>query len=176
MSTEIQSSQRLHLGAAFYPEHWPEERWPEDIRLMREAGLTVARLAEFAWSTLEPAAGQFDFDWLERVITMLAEADLVSVLGTPTAAPPAWLVQGHPDMMAVEESGRRVQFGNRCHYCVNSPEFHAATQRVVSAMAQRFGGNPHVIGWQFDNEYGRVCFCERCQELFQRYLVEVRFA
>jgi beta-galactosidase GanA len=48
--------------------------------------------------------------------------------------------------MAVDESGGRVQFGNRCHYCVNSPEFHAATRRIVSAMAERFGNNPHVIG------------------------------
>ena len=39
----------LYLGAAYYPEHWPEERWPEDIHLMQEAGLTVVRMAEFAW-------------------------------------------------------------------------------------------------------------------------------
>ena len=166
------SSARLHLGAAYYPEHWPEELWPEDIRLMREAGLTVARLAEFAWSTLEPVEGEFHFDWLERAISALADAGIVSVLGTPTAAPPAWLVQQHPDLMAVDESGRRVQFGNRCHYCVNSPEFHATTQRIVGAMAERFGSNPHVIGWQLDNEYNRVCCCDRCRRLFQRYLAE----
>jgi len=116
---------RLHLGAAYYPEHWPEDRWPEDVRLMREAGLTVARMAEFAWSTLEPAEGEFHFDWLERAISLLASAGIVSVVGTPTAAPPAWLVHQHPDMLAVDERGRRVQFGNRCHYCVNAPEFHA---------------------------------------------------
>jgi beta-galactosidase len=172
MSLSPPVSERLHLGVAYYPEHWPEERWPEDIRLMREAGLTVARLAEFAWSTLEPAEGAFDFDWLERVISMLTEAGIVSVLGTPTAAPPAWLVQLHPDLMAVDENGRRVQFGNRCHYCVNSPEFHAATRRIVEAMAERFGPNPHVIGWQLDNEYSRVCYCERCRSLFQQHLAD----
>jgi len=163
---------RLHLGAAYYPEHWPEDRWPEDIRLMREAGMTVARMAEFAWSTLEPAESEFNFDWLDRAISALADADIVSVLGTPTAAPPAWLVQQHPDLMAVDESGRRVQFGNRCHYCVNSPEFHAAAGRIVGAMAERWGDNPHVIGWQLDNEYHRVCYCDRCRGLFQRYLAE----
>ena len=68
------SSSRLHLGTAYYPDHWPEDRWPEEIRLMREAGLTVARLAEFAWSTLEPVEGEFHFDWLDRAILMLAEA------------------------------------------------------------------------------------------------------
>ena len=164
------SSPRLHLGAAYYPEHWPEERWPEDIRLMLRAGLTVVRMAEFAWSTLEPSAGEFELDWLERVIGLLAAEGIASVLGTPTATPPAWLVQQHPDLLAVDESGRRVQFGNRCHYCVNSPEFHTATKRIVEAMAKRFGKNPRVIGWQIDNEYNRVCYCERCRGLFQQYL------
>jgi beta-galactosidase len=160
----------LHLGAAYYPEHWPEERWLEDIRLMREAGMTVVRMAEFAWSTLEPAESEFNFAWLDRAIAALADADIVSVLGTPTAAPPAWLVRQYPDLVAVDESGRRVQFGNRCHYCVNSPEFHAATRRIVGAMAEHFGGNPHVIGWQLDNEYHRVCHCGRCRAFFQDYL------
>src|SRR4029079_14535790 len=158
---------RMHIGSAYYPEHWDESHWENDIRLMKEAGFTVARLAEFAWSTLEPAAGEFHFDWLEKAIAQLAAAGIVSVLGTPTAAPPAWLVQQHPDLLAVDESGRRVQFGNRCHYCVNSPEFHIATQRIVEAMAKRFGKNAYVIGWQIDNEYNRVCYCERCQGLFQ---------
>src|SRR3990172_6229589 len=83
---------RLHLGAAYYPEHWPEERWPEDIRLMQEAGLTVVRLGEFAWSTFEPAGGDYQFEWMERAVQMLADAGLQVVMGTPTAAPPAWLV------------------------------------------------------------------------------------
>lgn len=123
--------QKLHFGATYYPEHWPEERWLEDIRLMREAGLTVVRMAEFAWSTMEPGTGKFNFDWLDRAIELLAGEGIATVLGTPTAAPPAWLVQKYPDLLAVDENGRRVQFGNRCHYCVNSPEFHAATQRIV---------------------------------------------
>jgi beta-galactosidase len=169
-NVRLPGASRVHLGAAYYPEHWPEDRWTKDIQLMREAGLTVVRLAEFAWSTLEPAEGEFHLDWLDRAISAFASADIASVLGTPTAAPPAWLVQRHPDLLAVDESDRRVQFGNRCHYCVNSPEMHAATRRIVGAMAERFGSNPHVIGWQIDNEYNRVCTCDRCQSLFQRYL------
>lgn len=164
------SNKRIHIGSSYYPEHWDESHWANDIRLMKEAGFTVARMAEFAWSTMEPVSGEFRFDWLEKAIAQLADAGLVTVLGTPTAAPPAWLIQQHPDMLAVDENGRRVQFGNRCHYCVNSPEFHEATRRIVAAMGERFGKNPHIIGWQLDNEYNRVCHCERCQKLFQGYL------
>ena len=160
----------IHIGSSYYPEHWDGSYWAKDIRLMKEAGFTVARMAEFAWSTMEPAAGEFNFDWLGYAIAQLAAAGIGSVLGTPTAAPPAWLVQQHPDMLAVDENGQRVQFGNRCHYCVNSPEFHFATRRIVSAMAECFGKNPHVIGWQLDNEYNRICYCERCQKLFRQFL------
>ena len=63
---------RLHIGAAYYPEHWTEECWAEDIRLMREAGFSVVRLAEFAWSSMEPAEGQFNFDLLERASNDIA--------------------------------------------------------------------------------------------------------
>ncbi|MBN1812722.1 MAG: beta-galactosidase, partial [Anaerolineae bacterium] len=171
-SPNVPPASRLHLGAAYYPEHWPEERWPEDIRLMQEAGFTVARMGEFAWSIFEPAEGEFHFDWLDRAIDLLAEAGIVSVLGTPTAAPPAWLTHAHPETLAVDEHGRRVQHGNRCHYCVNSAEYHDATRRIVAALAEHFGSNPHVIGWQIDNEFNRTCTCDQCRARFQAYLAK----
>jgi beta-galactosidase len=139
---------------------------------MKEANITVIRLAEFAWSSMEPAEGQFRFEWLEKAIAMLAEAGIDTVLGTPTAAPPAWLIQQYPAILAVEETGRTAQFGNRCHYCVNAPEFHAASRRIARAMAERFGNSPHVIGWQIDNEYNRVCYCDHCKTKFQAFLRE----
>ena len=61
----------MYLGAAWYPEHWSEDRWAEDARLMREAGFNVCRIAEFAWSSLEPAEGHYEFGWLERAVALL---------------------------------------------------------------------------------------------------------
>lgn len=170
MSDLNNRTQPLYIGTAYYPEHWPEERWTEDVRLMREAEFNVARVGEFAWSTFEPAAGEFHFEWMDRAITLLAVNGIKTVMGTPTAAPPAWLVQQHPKILATDEDGRQVQFGNRCHYCVNSPEMHAATKRLVSAMAEHFGPNANIIGWQIDNEFNRVCYCSRCTKAFQKYL------
>jgi beta-galactosidase len=165
---------KLHLGAAYYPEHWPEDRWTEDIRLMKEAGLTVARMGEFAWSTFESTENEFEFDWLDLAIDQLAENGIVTVLGTPTAAPPAWLTQTYPNTLAVDENGRRYEHGRRVHYCVNSPEYHERTRSIVSKMAEHYGGNPKVIGWQIDNEFGTVCYCDTCRAAFQQYL-EVRY-
>ncbi len=167
-----QLNQKLYFGAAYYPEQWPEERWSEDILLMQAAGINVVRMGEFAWSTMEPTAGKFNFSWLEQAIDKLAAAGIVSVLGTPTAAPPAWMVDLHPDILAENENGQRVQFGNRCHYCVNSLEFHDSAFQIVQAMGGHFGSNPSVIGWQIDNEYNRICYCDRCKSLFQQFLAD----
>jgi len=76
----------MRFGADYYPEHWPRERWETDARLMAEAGLEVVRLAEFAWSRLEPEQGRFDFAWLDEALQVLGRAGLKAVLGTPSAA------------------------------------------------------------------------------------------
>lgn len=172
MSTQSPSRKVLHIGAAYYPEHWKSEQWLNDIRLMQELGISVVRMGEFAWSSLEPSAGNFQFEWLDQAISLLALHNIRTVLGTPTAAPPAWLVSEHPEILATNEEGKKVQFGNRCHYCVNSSAFHEATARLVKAMAEHFGSNPNVIGWQIDNEFNRICYCEHCHSLFQEYLKE----
>lgn len=166
----LTTTKKLHIGSAYYPEQWPEAKWKEDIRLMQVAGFNTARIGDFAWSALEPEEGRYEFNWLERAILALGEAGIDTVLCTPTAGPPAWLVSQYPDILPIDESGRRVQFGNRCHYCVNSPEFHRAVQRLVRLMSERFNTNPHVIGWQIDNEFNRYCYCPRCNRLFQEYL------
>ena len=94
------------LGVCYYPEHWPVARWSEDARRMREIGLSVVRVGEFAWSRLEPSPGAYDFGWLRRAIDTLRDAGLEVVLGTPTATPPKWLVDSMPDMLAVDAQGR----------------------------------------------------------------------
>ena len=93
----------FYFGVDYYPEHWPEERWVEDTRLMAEAHFNVARLAEFAWSKMEPRDGHFDFAWLDRAISVLASRDIRVILGTPTASPPPWLMTRHSELYRVRE-------------------------------------------------------------------------
>ena len=80
-----------HRGVAYYPEFWPEDRWDEDVRLMKRAGINCVRIAEFAWVAMEPAEGRFDFGWLHRIVEKLGRAGINVLLCTPTAAPPAWI-------------------------------------------------------------------------------------
>jgi beta-galactosidase len=160
----------LRLGAAYYPEHWPTARWATDIRQMQEAGCNVMRLAEFAWSTMEPAEGHYEFGWLEEIVEMLGKAGIASVLGTPTAAPPAWLTQAYPEVLAIDEYGRPAQHGRRCHFDVTSPRYIEFCSQIAAEMARCFGQNPYVIGWQLDNEYNRVSYSAQAAAAFQEWL------
>jgi beta-galactosidase len=161
---------KFYFGADYYPEHWPEVRWQEDAELMKVAGFNVVRMAEFAWSRLEPREGIYDFDWLDRAIEVLSAQGIEVVLGTPTASPPPWLMAKQKDLFLVQEDGVRLPFGLRREYCINNPLYHQYTEKIVLKMAEHFTGNPGVIGWQIDNEFGNLCYCEICQDEFQRWL------
>ena len=105
------------LGVCYYPEHWPKSFWKEDVKRMTEAGLSWVRIGEFAWSKMEPSPGDLQFEWLDEVIEILGSHGLSVVLGTPTATPPKWGVEKHPDMLALDKEGRPRKFGSRRHYC-----------------------------------------------------------
>jgi beta-galactosidase len=142
------------LGICYYPEHWPEDWWATDAARMKALGLTWVRIGEFAWSRMEPAAGEYDWGWLDRAIAVLGAAGLQVVLGTPTATPPRWMVDKHPDMLGVDAQGRTRGFGSRRHYCFSHRGYRAECAKIVTALAERYGRNPHVAAWQTDNEYG----------------------
>ncbi|MGP6088446.1 beta-galactosidase [Antarctobacter jejuensis] len=142
------------LGTCYYPEHWPRDIWEEDARRMAEAGLTWVRIGEFAWSRLEPQPGHYAFDWLDDAISVLGAAGLKVVLGTPTATPPRWMIDRHPDMLAVDDQGRPRKFGSRRHYCFSHEGYRRECATIVTKLAERYGRNPHVAAWQTDNEYG----------------------
>lgn len=166
----------MTLGVCYYPDHWPRERWREDARAMRDLGIDRVRIGEFAWSQLEPEPGRYDFAWLDEAIDVLHGAGLGVILGTPTATPPKWLVDRHPDVLPVGRDGRPRGFGSRRHYCFRSPSYAEETRRIVGALADRYGTHPGLVAWQTDNEYGchdtARCWCERCRATFQAWLRE----
>lgn len=160
----------MYFGADYYPEHWKEENWEKHADLMRQANINVVRLAEFAWSKIESQEGKFDFSWLDEAIDMLIRKGIKVVLGTPTAAPPKWMMDKHPDIYNVDEHGNIRGFGSRRHYCYNSKIFQQFTRKIVIEMAKHYKNNPHIVAWQIDNEFGGLCYCDNCLKAFKRWL------
>jgi beta-galactosidase len=111
------------LGVCYYPEHWPEDWWAADARRMRELGIVYVRIGEFAWSHYEPRRAEFAWGWLDRAMETLGSAGLKIVLGTPTAAPPKWLMDEFPEIAPIDEQGRPRGFGSRRHYTFSSQAY-----------------------------------------------------
>ena len=161
------------LGCAYYPEDWDDGQLDYDIGMMLKAGIACARIGEFAWRKMEPAPGRYEFGWLHRVVDALGKAGIAVVLGTPTATPPVWLGEAHPDVFVRLENGTRAQHGGRRHCCSNNPHYLAACDGIVRAMGREFGGDPNVIGWQLDNEiypWGTGCTCVYCLNAYHERL------
>lgn len=144
----------MQFGVCYYPEQWPRSMWADDAKRMAGLGITHVRIGEFAWSRMEPRAGEYEWNWLDDAIDTLAAAGLKLVLGTPTASPPKWLIDAHPDVLPVRADGTRWNFGSRRHYDIASSTYRQACLRIVTAMAERYGKRAEVVAWQTDNELG----------------------
>ena len=161
----------LLLGVDYYPDQTPEKLWEEDARMMAEAGLTNVRVAEFAWSLMEPSEGRFEFGWLKKSVEILHKHGIEVILGTPSAAPPPWLSEKYPEILLVNKDGMTVQPGGRRFTCPTNKVYRYLSLTVATEMAKNFAETSGVIGWQIDNEFTlqpwNRCYCKYCREGFQ---------
>ena len=163
-----------YFGAAYYPEGLTDSRINEDILQMKDTGINVVRIAEFAWSRLEPKEGEFSFGWLHRVVEQFDRAGLGVILCTPSATPPIWLTKKYPEILPMMEDGRRTTHGARQHFCPNNEIYAEYVERFNKKLVEEFDKYENVIGWQVDNEVylwqGKGCFCPVCRDKFHKYL------
>lgn len=162
-------------GVDYYPEHWDKKEWEEQAKLMREGGFNTVRMGEFGWKLFESKEGIFDFSVLDEAIDVLSKEGIKVILGTPTAAPPKWLVDKY-DIVQRDKYGRKRNWGSRRECCANSPEYKERSAIIVNEMAKHFADNENVIAWQIDNEFGchnsTRCYCEHCRKAFAKWLEE----
>jgi beta-galactosidase len=161
----------LLLGVDYYPDQTPESLWEQDAQMIAEAGLTNVRVAEFAWSLMEPSEGKFELGWLKKSVGILDQRGIEVILGTPSAAPPPWLSEKYPEILLVNKDGVTVQPGGRRFTCPTNKTYRKLSLAMAAEMAKAFAETPGVIGWQIDNEFtlqpwGR-CYCKYCREGFQ---------
>ena len=169
-ATQYKDAPPLLLGAAWYPEQWPESQWEPDLTRMEAAHIHLVRVGEFAWSTMEPTEGDWQWGWLDRAIAAAAKHHIVVVLGTPTAAPPAWLTEKYPQTLRVDNNGKRDEHGNRQQFSFDDTKYRELARDVANRMAERYGSNPDVVGWQIDNELSATSFDDEAKQQFHAWL------
>jgi beta-galactosidase len=144
-------------GVAYYHEYMPYERLDKDIELMRRAGITVVRVGESTWTSWEPRDGEFQFEWMDRVVDKMHAAGIQVVMGTPTYSVPPWLYAKHPEIMVMPLGQVRTPrefYGMRQNMDITHPVYRQYCERVIRKIAERYAKHPGVVGWQIDNETG----------------------
>ncbi|WP_223167460.1 beta-galactosidase [Nonomuraea sp. SYSU D8015] len=160
----------LAYGGDYNPEQWDPAVWREDVRLMREAGVNTVSLGVFAWASLEPEPGKYEFGWMDEIMDLLHENGISVNLATPTAAPPVWLTQLHPEVFPIMADGERFGFGNRLHYDPSSPIYREYAANITTKLAERYSFHPALAMWHISNEYGPTAYNEAASVNFRRWL------
>ncbi|MGI6652794.1 MAG: beta-galactosidase [Christensenellales bacterium] len=162
----------IYYGGDYNPDQWDETTVDEDIKLFKKANINFLVLPVFSWTKLEPKEGQYEFDWLEKLLDKLYANGLMVSLATPTCAQPAWLSIKYPEVLPVDIQGRKRKHGMRVFFCYNSDKYRERARAIADQMARRFGNHPAVKVWHVANEYGTYCYCDHCEKLFRDWLKE----
>lgn len=163
---------KLYYGAAYYDEYLPYDRIDKDMEMMAKAGMNLIRIAESTWSTWEPEEGVFDFSHLHRMLDAAKEYGISVIVGTPTYAVPAWLVKKDPTILAVTHDGQQL-YGHRQNMDITNPTYLKHAEIIIEKLMQEVAGEPHVIGFQLDNETKAYDTCTpHAQAMFVEYLKE----
>ncbi|MFM2484475.1 beta-galactosidase [Celerinatantimonas yamalensis] len=141
----------LYFGVAYYHEYLPTDRLHQDIKMMKETGINVVRIAESTWATLEPKPGEYDFSQIDPVIKAMGAAGIDVIVGTPTYALPSWLVKAYPDILVQTPAGQ-MPYGPRQNMDITNPHFRQAAQAMIEKLIAHVAHYPNVIGYQVDNE------------------------
>jgi beta-galactosidase len=140
------------VGVYYYPEHWDSAQWDRDFQNIAKMGFEFTHFAEFAWAQLEPEEGKYDFRWLDRSLQLAAKYNLKVIMCTSTATPPVWLVRKHPEVLATNEDGSKMDHGTRQHATFSNNYYRQYSLKMVAELARHYGNDKRVIGWQLDNE------------------------
>ena len=159
-------------GGDYNPDQWIDtpEIWDEDMRLMNLAHVNSATVGIFSWAMLEPEEGVYNFEWLDKLLDKLHANGKDVILATPSGARPVWLAQKYPEVLRVEESGIRNEYGVRHNHCLTSPVYREKVRNINRLLAERYKDHPAVKMWHISNEYCGECHCELCQEAFREWL------
>jgi len=162
------------LGAAYYPEHWDQPLWEEDIIRMKEYGLNLLRIGDFAWSKLEPREDVYHIEYFDNFLQLCKKHQIDVIFCTPTAAPPMWLTEKYPEALNCDMEGKPY-YGPRRHYNYNSKMYQKKCAQLVEKLAHHYDNSDVITGWQIDNELNcdlSEFYSQADHQAFREYLKE----
>ena len=173
------------LSSQYFRPPFPDRhRWRDDLRAMRETGLTHMYLwANWGW--MEPEPGKLVFDDYDELIELAGAAGLKIIINTIAEVQPAWIHREVPAAELVDHTGRRVSSSTLAYSnvgvmpggCFDHPQVAALSGRFLRELAGRYAGAAALSAWDCWNEMrwssqsdGYVCYCDHTVASFRQWL------
>lgn len=144
----------LYVGTNYHPHDWPSERWPEDIRLMKEAGFTTVRLGHLCWDSYEPEEGVYTFEWFDQVMDLFAEAGIQVVLDVSMRPAPVWVHKLCPGCDIYGKSGTKQESLRRYMEDIADEAYQFYALRFARKLVCRYRTHPALFAFGLCNEIG----------------------
>ncbi len=155
LSCQSMRAQQLYVGANYHPHDDKNiEKIKSDIELMKAAGLNVVRMGHLAWDSYEPAEGQFDFKWFDKVMDLMNDAGIKVILDIAIRPAPLWLHHKFPSIDIVDEKGNVLYPNHRYMEDVGDPNYQKYALRFTDAMTKHYANHPALLAFGIDNESG----------------------
>jgi beta-galactosidase len=161
---------KAFYGGDYNPDQWPRDIWDEDVRLFKLANIDIATLPVFSWAHLQPDETHYNFEWLDDILDLLVKNGVYACMATSTAAHPAWMARSYPDVLRVDFSGRKRQYGGRHNSCPSSPTYRRYARELAAELANRYRDHASLLIWHVSNEFAGACYCENCAAAFRAWL------
>lgn len=172
---KLLNGKEITLGTCYYPEHWPESMWEEDLKRMLSVGIRTIRIGEFAWNKTEPEEGVYTYEFFDRFLALCEKCGMQVIFCTPTATAPAWLTEKYPEVLNRDVNGFLIHHGERQHTNYNSPVYQRFSEKITEVLASHYAKHPAIVGWQLDNEFNcgsRLYYSESDTIAFRKFLAE----
>jgi len=174
MNSKYEKESHLLHGGDYNPDQWLKEpnKLMDDINFMKQVKANAFSIGMFSWSSLEPTEGNFQFDWLDKIMDDIASIGGYVLLATPSGARPAWMSEKYPQVLRVNKNYQHMLHGGRHNHCYSSPIYRQKVHIINRKLAERYKDHPALLMWHISNEYSGQCFCNYCQNAFRDWLKE----
>ncbi len=98
---------------------------------MKDNGIEVIRIGEFAWSQIEPRENEFTFLFFDEFLDLEQEDGMKIIFGIPTATSHAWLTEKYPEVLNCKIDGTKFRHGMRRYVNYNSQKWLELSQIIV---------------------------------------------
>jgi len=165
---------QLFVGTCYQPIDRTPEQIDHDIAIMHSAGFNVVRIGDLSWDSFEPLQGEFDFEWLDKIMDKMQANGIRVILDIPGTAAPIWLHRRYPGIDIVDQNGARRPPAERYMEDISDPDYAREARILAEAITKRYAHHPAVIAIGYDNEIGNgyMSYSEADRQRFITWLKE----